>query len=64
MGCPNAQLSADKSTVFPLRMAFLFLVVGFSIADSCNFIINLVIFHAISDARVARVTWLCDKELL
>lgn len=42
----------------------MFLMGGFSVADSCNFVINLVIFHAIGDARVARVTWSCDKELL
>lgn len=39
-------------------------MVGFGIADSCNFIINLVIFHAVFGARVPGVMWLCDKKPL
>lgn len=50
--------------VFFLWIAHSFLMVDFGIADSCNFIINLVIFHAVFGARVPGVMWLCDKKPL
>lgn len=54
----------ETRLIFPLLVAHSFLVVSFSVADSHNFIINLVVFHAIFNGRMPGVTWLCDKQLL
>lgn len=65
LGCPNVQPSTafKKQACFFLRVAYLFLMVGLVLLTR-NFIINLVIFQAIFDARVPGVMLLCDKELL